>query len=236
MLLSQQFLLHLVRYRTNFPGALRQHCTLMTWSYGTKSNMTAQQTTGFNKPLTNESLSTRTNPPQHFTLSPKKQASPIKIGTQTLKEEDEATYLGVTCDKMLTWKSHTLHTEAHKKLTIMRKLAGTTWAANEQILKTVYEGSVRPVLKYSSTAWSTTAKTNQQSLDNIQNQALRITAGAMKSITFMEETTAIKPLQQRRQAKVLLHAEKYKCLPDHPMKERVEGRTKNRIKKSSYIH
>ena len=34
--------------------------------------------------------------------------------------------------------------------------------------------SVRPVLEYSSTAWSTTAKTNQQSLDNIQNQALRI--------------------------------------------------------------
>ena len=41
-------------------------------------------------------------------------------------------------------------------LVIMRKLAGTTWGANEQIRKTVYEGSVRPVLEYSSTAWSTT--------------------------------------------------------------------------------
>ena len=93
-----------------------------------------------------------------FTLSPKKQASPIKIGTHTLKEEDEATYLGVTFDKRLTWKTHTLHTEgkAREKLTNMRKLAGTTWGANEQILKTVYEGSVRPVLEYSSTAWSTT--------------------------------------------------------------------------------
>ena len=96
--------------------------------------------------------------------------------------------------------------------------------------------SVRPVLEYSSTAWSTTAKTNQQSLDNIQNQALRIIAGAMEStpITFMEQTTAIQPLQQRRQAKVLLQTEK--CLPDHPMKEKVEGRTKNRIKRSSFTH
>ena len=77
----------------------------------------------------------------------------------------------------------------------MRKLAGTTWGANEQILKTVYEGSVRPVMEYSSKAWSTTAKTNQQFLDKIQNQAPLIITGAMKStpITFMEQTTAIQP-------------------------------------------
>ena len=155
-----------------------------------------------------------------FTLSPKKQASHIKIGTHTLKEENQATYLGVTFDKRLTWKTHILRTEgkARKKLAIMRKLAGTTWGANDQILKTVYEGSVRPVLEYSSTAWSTTTKTNQQSLDKIQNQALRITSGAMKStpIAFMEQTTAIQPLQQRRQAKVLLQAGKYKCLQTIP--------------------
>ena len=77
-----------------------------------------------------------------FTLSPKKQASPINIGTHTLKEEDQATYLGVTFNKRLTWKPHTLRIEvkARKKLATMRKLAGTTWGAKEQILKTVYEG------------------------------------------------------------------------------------------------
>jgi len=49
-----------------------------------------------------------------FTLLPKKQASPIKIGTQT--------YLGVTFDKRLTWKPHTLRSEgkARKKLATMR--------------------------------------------------------------------------------------------------------------------
>ena len=58
----------------------------------------------------------------------------------------------------------------------------------------------------------------------------------MKStpITFMEQTTAIQPLQQRRHTKVLLRAEKYKCLPDHPMKEKVEGCTKNGIKRCSF--
>jgi len=38
-------------------------------------------------------------------MSPKKQASPINIGTHT---EDEATYIGVTFDKKLTWKPHRL--------------------------------------------------------------------------------------------------------------------------------
>ena len=51
-----------------------------------------------------------------------------------------------------------------------------------------------------------------------------------------EHITAIQPLQQRRHAKVLLQAEKYKYLPDHPMKEKVQGRTKNRIKRSSFTH
>ena len=99
----------------------------------------------------------------HNTISPKKQASPIKIGTHTLKEEDEATYLVVTFNKRLPWKPYTLRTEGKaRKLALMRKLAGTTWGANEQILKTV-----RLVLEYNSTAWSTTANTNQQSLDKI---------------------------------------------------------------------
>ena len=71
--------------------------------------------------------------PTLFTLSPKKQASHIKISTHT--------YLDVTFDKRPTWKTHTLRTEgkARKKLAIMGKLAETTWGANEQILKKVYE-------------------------------------------------------------------------------------------------
>jgi len=105
----------------------------------------------------------------------------------------------------------------------MRKLAGTTWGANEHILKTVYEGSVRP-----------TAKTNQQSLDKIQNQAMRIITGAMKSTSIA--FTAKQPLQQRRQAKVLLQAEKYKCFPDHHMKEKVEREPYQKQNKEKQFH
>lgn len=175
-----------------------------------------------------------------FTLSTKQKAGKVMMAGTPLKEEDEATYLGVTFDKRQTWKPHISRVEgtARRKLAMMRKLAGTTWGANEQILKTIYQGTVRPTMEYSSPAWSTTAKTNQQVLDKVQNQALRIITGAIKStpITFMEKITGIQPLQKRRQTKVLLQADKFKALPDHPMKARLEGFTKNRLKRGSFVH
>ena len=140
-------------------------------------------------------------------MSQKKEASPIKIGTYTLKEEDQATYLGVTFDKRLTWKTHTLRTEGKaRKLAIIRKLAGTTWGAD-----------------------------TQESVRGISETRPGVQINSMVS-NCKEQTTAIQPLQQRRQANVLLQAEKYKCLPDHPMKENVEGRTMNRIQRSSFTH
>ena len=68
-----------------------------------------------------------------------------------------------------------------------------------------------------------TAKTNQQTLDKVQNQALRIITCATKStpIAFMEKFTGIQPLQERRQAKILLQTEKFKCIPDSPTKSRL---------------
>ena len=44
-------------------------------------------------------------------------------------------------------------------------------------MKTIYEGAVRPHLGYGLTAQSTSAKTNVQALDRVQNQALRLIMG-----------------------------------------------------------
>ena len=52
----------------------------------------------------------------------------------------------------------------------------------------------------------------------------------------MEETTAISPLGRRRDMKNLIQAERYKCSPSHPMKRRIDGITKNRIKRESFLH
>ena len=175
-----------------------------------------------------------------FTLSTKQKAGTITLGGTPLKEDEEASYLGITFDKRQTWKQHIAKAEAkaRRRLAILRKLVGTTWGASEKILKTVYQGTVRPHLEYGCTAWSTTVKTNQQALDKVQNQALRLLTGAMRStlITEMERLTGVQPLGQRRDTKNMMQAEKFKCLKNHPMKTRLEGLTKNRLTRSSFVH
>ena len=163
-----------------------------------------------------------------FTLT-KQQPGTITLGEYPLKEDDQPTYLGVTFDKKQTWKPHLqeAETRARRKLALMRKLAGSTWGANEKTLKTVYEGTVRPHLEYGAAAWNSASKTTLQSVDKVQNQALRLITGAMRTtpITAMEEVTGIQPLRDRRSMKTLLQAEKFKCKLKHPMKAKVEGRT-----------
>ena len=173
-----------------------------------------------------------------FTLSTKAKPGKLTLGNATLRYEDQQTYLGVTFDKRMTWKAHINQAEgkARRKLNILRKLAGTTWGATDKILKSVYQGTVRPHLEYGSNSWMTAAKTHLQTLDKVQNQALHIITGAMKTtpIVRMEEATSIPPLAKRREQKAMLQANKFRCSQNHPMKERLLAPSSGRLKRSSF--
>ena len=52
---------------------------------------------------------------------------------------------------------------------------------------------------------------------------------------MMEKTAGVEPLESRRQAKLLTHAEKMR-LPDHPLHNRLQDLTKNRLKRKSVNH
>ena len=107
--------------------------------------------------------------------------------------------------------------------------SGTTWEASQKTLKTDYQGTVRLHLEHGCTAWLTTEKTNQQVLDKVQSQELHLITGAMRStpITEMERLTGVQPLGQDPDAS--------RCMPNHPMKTRLEGLTKNRLKRNSFV-
>ena len=132
----------------------------------------------------------------------------LKINGEKLKEEEQPTYLGVTFDRRLTWNSQIQrsHTRAKIRLGLMKKLASTQWGANKDVLKKLYVGRVRPVLEYGTTALSTAAKTNKEKLNKIQNQAMRMMTGAMKStpIQALETATGLSSLDDRRDTKVLI--------------------------------
>ena len=120
----------------------------------------------------------------------------------------------------------------------MKKLAGTTWGANSDILKQVYTGAVRPVVEYASTIWDTASKTNKSKLDRVQNMGLRIILGAMRStpIQQMEKTADLQPLECRREYKAAIQGEKLKRLTSHPLHHKLQHGTKNRLKRKSFKH
>ena len=164
----------------------------------------------------------------------------ITLDGEPLPQEDTPTYLGVKFDKRLTWRPHI--EEAEKKATLrlrlMKKLSGTTWGADCDTAKQVYTGYVRPTLEYGAGTYATAAKTNLKKLDKVQNSALRIIIGGIKSspIESMEATTGLHNLEERREEKVVRMAEKFKRLKKHPMNRKVQELLLNRIDRSSFNH
>ena len=103
---------------------------------------------------------------------------------QHIKQSSHATCC-VTCHVVRrdssAIKYDRVEAKANWKLAIMKKLAGTTWGANSDILKQVYTGAVRPALEYASTTWDTASKTNKSKLDRVLNMGLRMILGALRS-------------------------------------------------------
>ena len=151
-----------------------------------------------------------------FSLSTSKEKVAIKLGDKTLPQVETPTFLGAKLDTHTwwTWRKKT------KKHAVLKKLSGTHWGANSKILKTVYMGAVRPSLEYGASARATAAKTHTNKLDKVQNIGLRTILGAMKTtpIAEMERTAGLEPLEGRRQAKLLIHAEKMK-MPNQKLKD-----------------
>ena len=175
-----------------------------------------------------------------FSLSPNKEKFSLQIDGEEVPQQDTPTYLGVTLDRKLTWTPHisVMENKSMRKMAIMKKLAGTRWGANSRILKQAYTGSVRPHLEYASTSWSTAARTNTAKLGKVQNAALRLITGGMKTtpITAMEGTARLHSLEERREEKILRQAEKMKRIPSHPLRDRLQELTKNRLKRQSLNH
>ena len=175
-----------------------------------------------------------------FSLSNSKEKIKLKINNQQIPQEETPTYLGIKLDKKLTWKPHIQETEknATRRLSLMKKLAGTKWGANSKTLKTVYTGNVRPVMEYGAAAWATAAKSNTSRLARLQNVGMRLITGGLKTtpVHTLETTTGLQSLDQRREEKALIQSEKLKRLPGHPVHHLLSEHTKNRLKRGSFNH
>ena len=165
-----------------------------------------------------------------FSLSTSKEKVAIKLGDKTLPQVETPTFLRVKLDTRLSWKPHIedIEKKGIKKLAVLKKLSGKHRVANSKILKTVCMGAVQPCLEYGASAWATASKPYTNKLDKVQNIGLRTVLGAMKTtpIAEMEKTAGVEPLEGRRQAKLLTHAEKMKRMPDHPLHQKLKDPSK----------
>ena len=172
-----------------------------------------------------------------FSLSSSKEQIKLRLKGEIVPQTDSPTFLGVKLDTRLTWKPQIekMERSSLQKLALMRKLAGTSWGANSSILTKVYTATVRPTIEYASTTWGTAAKTNKSRLDKIQNMALRVILGSMKTtpVHDMEKTANVEPLERRRSLKILIQGEKLRRLPSHPLHTNLALPTKNRLKRQS---
>ena len=174
-----------------------------------------------------------------FSLSNQKHSVHLKLNGQTLHQEDTPTYLGVTLDQRLTWKKPAPEEPCWSKdsASLDEKLSCTEWGADQNVLKKLYIGRIRPVLEYGMAASFTTAKSNSCKLSRAQHQTMRIMTGAMRStpISAMETITGLQPLEDRQEIKVLTQAAKLKRLQDHPVHERMNQPTRGRLKRSNFL-
>ena len=175
-----------------------------------------------------------------FSLSTSKEQIKLRLKGEIVPQTDNLTFLGVKLDTRLTWKPQIekMERSSLQKLALMRKLAETSWGADSSILTKVYTATVRPTTEYASTTWGTAAKTNKSRLDKIQNMALRVILGAMKTtpVHDMKKTANVEPLERRRSLKILLQGEKLRRLPSHPLHTNLAQPTKNRLKRQSLNH
>ena len=122
-------------------------------------------------------------------------------------------------------------------MNMMRRIAGSKWGANKNILKKIYTSRIRPVLEYGITAWSTAATSHMKKISTIQNQAMRIMTGGMKTtpIRSLETATELEAMEDRRDRKVVLLAQKVKRLDNHPLHKRLNSYGSGRLQRSSFI-
>jgi len=144
----------------------------------------------------------------------------LKIGTKCIKVEKTAKFLGVVFDNRLTWKPHIeyLNNKCKNRLQLMQVLCGNKWGADIKSLLTIYKTLVRPIIDYGAIAYDSASKTLQDVVEKIQNRALRICTGCMKSteVALLQNECGIMPLKYRRLEQQIKFAITIKTVENHP--------------------
>ena len=133
------------------------------------------------------------------------------------------TFLGLKLDgPRLSWARHVeyLKMSCTKRLDIMKRIAGIRWGANREVLLKYYLATIRAKMMYGSSIYGSAAPTTLAKLDPVQNAALRISVGAMRSspVISLHTEAGILPLSTHRRETLYHHLYRNMSLPHlHPL-------------------
>ncbi|GFN96032.1 RNA-directed DNA polymerase from mobile element jockey-like, partial [Plakobranchus ocellatus] len=137
----------------------------------------------------------------------------IKMGKVSLQRDNLPKYLGVSLDPRLNLTKHVKNVASNvrERIGIVKKVAGTSWGAKPHTLRTLYTSFVRPVLEYANPILNLASQKSLETLDRVQNAALRLITGGLQStpISVLEAATGCEPLGLRREVQTVKTLEKY---------------------------
>ena len=104
----------------------------------------------------------------------------VSFGGVMLKHNPNPVYLGLTLDRSLTFKNHLsgLSKKIAARVNIIQKLAGSSWGASANTLRTATLALVFSPAEYVAPAWKNSAHVSK--VDTQLNQAMRIITGCIR--------------------------------------------------------
>lgn len=137
-----------------------------------------------------------------FSRGSKRQRVNIKINDSAIQLVDSVKYLGLWLDRSLRWGRHIneISEKTLKFINVFKILSGSGWGIHPTHLRRLYIAVIRSRLDYCSFLYDNSVKSHLYKLDKIQNQAMRVIGGFLKSspIHVMESELCIQPLHIRR--------------------------------------
>lgn len=118
-----------------------------------------------------------------FSKSKKQIEVNIEVNGNAIKKLQKVKYLGIWLDYFLRWSAHIneICEKAYKHLNILKVLAGSSWGIHPKHLRRLYISLIRSRIDYGSFLYANSAKTHLNKLNELQNRALRICGGFIRS-------------------------------------------------------
>ena len=98
----------------------------------------------------------------------------IQLFNDTVRPTNCAKFLGIEIDSQLSFRNHfdSIHARASKRLSVLRVLSSAK--TEPAVLLKLYKIYIRPLFEYGSSAFVAASRTQLSRLQNIQNEAIRI--------------------------------------------------------------